>query len=435
MIEAALPSPDEIVDSRLDAGALIDLMVGKLSDPEHRLPDHTVPFRRILPPILERVLDDPGFATQLAPAFQRSVLTWLEDIANALSDLSSRYGSLANSLDELRDLRQTELYALSLKFGLDMDVDATPRVLIAELMKKSEDYDSYRVLIDGLDERVAAIANLKGAAQDAAERLDFDEVETLLSRVDEVETEIAAETKEARARNALLRGRVEEAFHHFCGAAACFANVDPTEPARRRILRFAEPLARYAMRYGVLDERLKAADAWLWSAGQNAAAIGLQNQGTRTGGAEGAALLAEAVAACRAALEVTTREDHPVNWAVTQNNLGSALIDQGTRTGGTAGAALLAEAVAAYRAALEVSTREDHPVHWALTQENLAIAFESVAGHDSTGDPCEALRMALAHVDAALEIYDPEHMPYDHGTATTLRDRILAKIATHCPSD
>jgi len=53
---------------------------------------------------------------------------------------------------------------------------------------------------------------------------------------------------------------------------------------------------------------------------------------------------------------VYTRDDHPVDWAMTQNNLGIALQDQGIRTDGAKGADLLADAVTAYRAALEVYT-------------------------------------------------------------------------------
>ena len=76
----------------------------------------------------------------------------------------------------------------------------------------------------------------------------------------------------------------------------------------------------------------------------------------------------EAVAAFRAALEVYTREQFPVDWAMTQNNLGNALRALGEQAGS---AERLNEAVAAFRAALEVYTREQFPVDWAMTQNNL----------------------------------------------------------------
>ena len=71
---------------------------------------------------------------------------------------------------------------------------------------------------------------------------------------------------------------------------------------------------------------------------------------------------------------------------MTQNNLGNALADQAGRTEGAAGAALLAEAAAAYRAALEVHTRAAHPVDWAMTQENLGLAFEAMGDRGGDGD-------------------------------------------------
>ena len=75
------------------------------------------------------------------------------------------------------------------------------------------------------------------------------------------------------------------------------------------------------------------------------------------------------------ALEVYTRQDLPQQWAMTRNNLGNALSDQGIRTGGEEGARLLAEAVAAYRQALQVYTREQLPQDWAMTQNHLGNAL------------------------------------------------------------
>ncbi|MEM9870722.1 MAG: hypothetical protein AAF822_05660 [Pseudomonadota bacterium] len=154
----------------------------------------------------------------------------------------------------------------------------------------------------------------------------------------------------------------------------------------------------------------------------------LQEQGTRTAGPEGAALLADALESYRAALRVGTEADHPVQWAMTMQNLGTALKEQGTRTAGPEGAALLADAVDSYCAALRVRTEADHPVDWATTQENLAIAEQSRAQHDSTSDPRPHLEAALVHVGNALRIYDPEHMSYDYGTATALRNKIQAAL-------
>ena len=124
-----------------------------------------------------------------------------------------------------------------------------------------------------------------------------------------------------------------------------------------------------------------------------------------------------------------TRTDHPVAWARAQNNLAFALTIQANRTGGAAGAALLAEAIAAFSAALEVHTRADHPVDWAKTQGNLANAERDLALRPTTRQPAKHLASALAHVDAALTVYDAIHMAYNFGTATRLRSDILGLLA------
>jgi tetratricopeptide (TPR) repeat protein len=86
-------------------------------------------------------------------------------------------------------------------------------------------------------------------------------------------------------------------------------------------------------------------------------------------------LLAQAVEAFRAALQVHTREALPQDWARTQNNLGNVLSSQGERLEGAEGVRLLGQAVEAYLAALQVYTREALPQQWAGTQNNLARTY------------------------------------------------------------
>jgi transcriptional regulator with XRE-family HTH domain len=171
-----------------------------------------------------------------------------------------------------------------------------------------------------------------------------------------------------------------------------------------------------------------------WAATQNNLSLALQTQGTRTSGADGNALLADAVTAYRSALRIYTETEHPVDWAMTQNNLSLALQTQGTRTSGADGNALLADAVTAYRSALRIRTETEHPVEWAMTQENLAIAEQALAHHDNTANPRPHLIAAMAHVDSALTVYDPVHMPYNYDKASGLRDRILADLANLDPA-
>ncbi|MEM8591018.1 MAG: helix-turn-helix transcriptional regulator [Pseudomonadota bacterium] len=152
---------------------------------------------------------------------------------------------------------------------------------------------------------------------------------------------------------------------------------------------------------------------YLRAMAQNDQAVALQNQGIRTSGAEGATLLAAAVTAYDTALEVRTREDHPVDWAMTQNNKAIALQEQGIRCSGAQGAVLLAAAVTAYDAALEVYTREDHPVDWAMTQNNKAIALQEQGTRTSGAEGASLLAAAVTAYDAALEIRTRDDHPVD----------------------
>ena len=367
------------------------------------------------------------------------MLATVTEINTKMDELLRRFGDFGTAMADPEALSLPDLRTLAERFG-EPDL-ATKPALVNFLTKKAEEYRAYRVQIDALDERIAGLGNLKAAAQGAAERLDFDKVEDLLSRVHEVETDIAANTAEARAANALLRGQVEQAYRLLSAAADSFTGIDPLEPARRRN-GYQDRLYAHGLRYGgpglaltarmtrdALADLPQATELALWASLQHNLANALLGQGIRTGGAAGAALLGQAVEACRAALEVRTRADHPVDWAMTTQNLAIALKNQGSRTEGAAGAALLGQAVDACRAALEVRTRADHPVDWARTQGNMARLELARAAHDTCTNPAPHLRAALDHVTAALTVYDPDHMPYDHAKATRLRDDLRAQLA------
>ena len=194
-----------------------------------------------------------------------------------------------------------------------------------------------------------------------------------MAKVHETELDEAAKSAEIRENTALLRGKVEDAYLYLSAAADSFAAIDSTAPAHKR-LEYEDILYAHGLRYGstgmihaatmnrdnivLLDRDTQGA---LWANAQNNLAIGLQDQGIHTQGAEGADLLAQAVTAYRNALEVRTRADHPVDWATTQNNLAVALQQQGTRTQGAQGKNLLAQAVTAYRNALEVRAHPSPP--------------------------------------------------------------------------
>ncbi len=294
-----------------------------------------------------------------------------------LQELLTRTGGFGAAMRNSDALSLDDLVALARQFG---DAPGGGRATLVEfLTNKAEEYRSYRAEIEAIDDRALGLSALKAAALAAAERLDFDAVEARLADVQAAELDIAADTAELRARNALLRGRVEQAHRLVSAAADSFAAIDPLEPARRR-LRYSEALYAHGLRYGwaglalsatMIRAALAEVDEFtaptLWAQAQTKLGNALQDQGGRTGGAEGTELLAEAVNAYCDALTLRTRTDHPVDWAHTQNNLGNALARQGSRTDGAEGTALLAEAVAAYRFALSIRTRAEHPVDWAQT--------------------------------------------------------------------
>ncbi len=343
--------------------------------------------RRPQPKNYGPICETLNITAQEVRALKRQASDRREQSDADVAELRAEIGSLETALDNTQQLSRDQLEVLAGRFEIAGAPDLSDAALREQLSLKAQEYRAYRERIEELPDHVERLANLKGAAKDAAERLDFDEVEALLSRVDEVETEIAAETKVTRADNALLRGRVEEAYRILSSAADSFASIDPLEPARRRI-GYACRLERHGHRYGGLGVALAGetaqaglvvvtdkADSDLWGNLKNIHAIALQHEGQRIGGATGAALLAQAVEGYLAVLGVWTEVDHPLDWAMTQINLSAARWVQGTQTGGAEGAARLAEAAAALRAARRVVAEADHPMDWAGLQNNLGLVL------------------------------------------------------------
>ncbi len=443
MIEASLPSPHRVMEARCDGATLADMMAARLSDPAHKAPLLIDNFKRIVGALLDKLLADKAFSDELAPAFYKKVLDDNAAIQKGIDSLAQQFGSIAEALGSVGALAKAsrdQLEALASRFEIDRAFEIGDAELRALLEAKAEEYRSFKTQIDSIDERIAGLGNLKAAAKAAAEKPDLEEVENLLRMVHETELDIAWQTASLRADNALLRGRVHDAYHILSAAADAFAAVDLIEPARRRI-EAEDRLYQHGMRYGSsgMQKSVQMLQAALriyteadhpvqWAMTQNNLGIALGNQGSRMGGDAGAKLLGEAVEAYRAALRIYTEVDHPVQWATTQNNLGNALGDQGNRMGGDAGARLLGEAVEAYSAALRIYTEADHPVQWAMTHENIALTEEEIAEHETCKEPRPNLEAALAHLDLALRVFSPEHMPYDFGKATESRARIQAKL-------
>jgi tetratricopeptide (TPR) repeat protein len=162
-----------------------------------------------------------------------------------------------------------------------------------------------------------------------------------------------------------------------------------------------------------LEVRTKADLPQEWAATQNILGIALLNEGERSEGEVATTLFAQAVTAFNAALEVYTKADLPQYWATTQNNLGNAFLSQGERSQGEASTTLFAQAVSAYRAALEVRTKADLPQEWAATQNNLGFALRD-QGRRSQGEAATALfAQAVSAYRAALEVRTKANLPQD----------------------
>lgn len=343
---------------------------------------------------------------------------------------------------------------------------------------KADDFRRYRAQIKKIDVRSVELSEIKAAALEAVERLDLEEVEVLLSQVMVAELGFAAETAELRAQNALLRGKVDQAFVLLTSTADSFAAVDPLEPIRRRLgyeialCQHGERYANHALEYSerMMRTVISALDGseplLLWRATiglgislscrgklaekpedvqllkeaatqyrtaltilsdesnpiqmattRNKLATVLFQLARRASDVNRAKFLEKAVGHLRMALKTHTRASFPLNWAMAQDNLGNALALQGRHLIGPEGQRLLVKADEAHSAALQVRTRDSHPMDWAFTQENIGVNWTHIAEHDSCADRDEARRKAEGHLQSALGFYDPDRMPLNHAKA------------------
>lgn len=130
--------------------------------------------------------------------------------------------------------------------------------------------------------------------------------------------------------------------------------------------------------------------------------VALTELGTRLGNR---AMLDDAAAAHRKALEVYTREYDPGQWAWTQSLLANALLMASEHHSDQA---LFVEAIAAYQAALEVRKRETTPLDWARVHQNMGIAQLALARRDESTDTADE---AIASFRRALEEFTRDRAP------------------------
>ena len=252
-------------------------------------------------------------------------------------------------------------------------------------------------------------------------------MERLLSRVDELETEISVATKVLRAKNALLRNRAEAAFDILDAAAAAQGSIAPLAPAKAR-LDYEDLLYNHGRTFGgsglfhavKMNERAladldKSKDAALWATAQNNLGIALGTLGERQSGEEGIALLKDAIKAYQNALEVYTKVSAEMDWAMTQNNLGGALYRLGQRQSGKDAIARLNEAITAYDKALEVWTKDNASINWAKAQNNLGIALRTLGERQGGEDAIARMNDAIKAYQNALEVYTKDSAPMQWG--------------------
>lgn len=129
------------------------------------------------------------------------------------------------------------------------------------LDEKASEYRVYKRRLHELDGHLGELTEIKAAAREAAAQLDFDEYEALLRQVDESYSVMASRAKEARARNALLRGRTNEAYEGFVSAAETWRSLDPAESVKHR-LEYHRVLFDYGLRFegAALNARLTSCD-------------------------------------------------------------------------------------------------------------------------------------------------------------------------------
>lgn len=172
----------------------------------------------------------------------------------------------------------------------------------------------------------------------------------------------------------------------------------------------------------------KASHSEIWAGLKNNLGLSYLALGERSEGASGNSLIEQAVSAFEDGLPIMSAHPWKPVEAGNQQNLGEALQALGIRTPCSAGLRYLNRAILALQAALEITTKEAHPLSWAESMEFLAVTKESIADHAATDDPRPHLKSALAHSEDVLTIYDSEHMSGSFERATCLRDRVNAKL-------
>ena len=152
-------------------------------------------------------------------------------------------------LEGLSSARRDQLEALASRFEIKHVFERTDTELRQLLDNKASEYRIYKRRLRELDGPMGDLAEIKTAAREAAAQLDFDKYEFLLRQVDESYSKMVVRAKEARARNALLRGRADDAYEGFLSAAETWRSLDPLRSIEAR-LGYHRSLFEHGLRFG-----------------------------------------------------------------------------------------------------------------------------------------------------------------------------------------
>jgi hypothetical protein len=370
-------------------------------------------------------------------------LRLLVSLGGKFDDVNRKLDGLSNFdglIDDLRRASRDQMEALANRFGIAAIYDLSDAALRDALEKKAEEYRAYRAADEALGARILELAKLRTAAQDAAARLDFEEVEAWLARVDELQTEIAAEAKRLRAENALLRGRTEDGFHFFAAAADTLATLDPTEAAARRV-DFAHRLQTHSVRYGgtgsvyaeqtlncALEVLSEVNTPMLWAMAQFGLANACQTQGARSSGPKSEIILDRSVSASDLSLRVLTKSTHPEAWAAVRSARANSLLIIGRNRPDQSGVALLLEAICDYRSCLIVSK---HPRMRATAYSNIANVLQHLGEIAPEPDKATYLSRSLRAANAVFRYTDGKEFEELRAITKTNQGVALGLLARH----
>lgn len=407
-----------------------------------------------------------------------------------IDDLRAPPPSLPAQLEGLSNARRDQLEALASRFEINNVFDKTDSELRGLLDEKASEYRVYKRRLHELDGHLGELTEIKAAAREAAAQLDFDEYEALLRQVDESYSVMASRAKEARARNALLRGRTNEAYEGFVSAAETWRSLDPAESVKHRLeyhrvlfdhgLRFeggglersadilrpaleidncsascqarvlqnlANALTNISIRskggasVALMDEATERyedalslvsadddGDVWAMVQQNLGATLSLRAEWSNDAGKR-RAYLRRAIEAFSAALRLRPRDSKPLEWAMTTQNMAVTLLEAANATPGKDGLVLLQRADQLLHDTLSVRRRDTTPFDWALTQENLAIVAKAMAERCAPSDCARHLASATHHVAAALEVFKAEGDTFYQAKATELSSQIRRSVS------